>query len=37
MTEFEQNVLLAISALTIGTTLVVILWQWVRSRRRGDD
>lgn len=37
MTEFEQNVLLTISAVVVGGTLVVFVWQWLRSRGRDDD
>ena len=37
MTEFEQNVLLTISAVVVGGTLVVFVWQWLRNRGRDDD
>lgn len=37
MTEFEQNVLLTISAIVLTGTLVVFAWQWLRGRGRGED
>jgi hypothetical protein len=36
MTEFEQNVLLGISAIVLAGTLIVFVWQWLRGRGRHD-
>jgi len=35
--ELEQNLLFATSAIVISGTLVVLVWQWWRSRGRGED
>ena len=35
MTEFEQNLLFAATAVVLVGTLIVFLWQWRRNRR--DD
>lgn len=35
MTEFEQNLLFAATAIVLVGTLIVLVWQW--RRNRGDD
>jgi hypothetical protein len=37
MTEFEQNLLFAGTAIVLGGTLIVFVWQWLRGRGRDDD
>ena len=37
ISETEQTILLSISALVVLTTLVLVVWQLWRGRRRDDD
>lgn len=37
ISEFEQNLLLGVAAITLAGTLVVFVWQWLRHRGRDED
>jgi len=39
MTELEQNLLYGVTTIILAGTLIVFVWQWMRTRRRdgGDD
>lgn len=37
MTEFEQNLLFGATAIVLVGTLIVFVWQWMRSRGRDRD
>jgi hypothetical protein len=37
MTEFEQNLLFASTAVVLVGTLIVFTWQYVRMNRRNDS
>ena len=37
MTELEQNLLFAGTAIVLAGTLIVFVWQWWRGRGRGGD
>jgi hypothetical protein len=37
ISEFEQNLLLGVAAITLAGTLVVFVWQWMRNRGRDED
>lgn len=36
ISEFEQNVLFAVTGIILLGTLIVFVWQWVRGRGRDD-
>lgn len=37
ISEFEQNVLFAVTGIILLGTLIVFVWQWMRGRGRDDD